>query len=153
MFVATNAFHGDCPLDAEISVPYLGSPTRPPASAEEEKLVLLFNEEACRFDSLVGGKGSSLALLSSNIKTVPVECNVPAGFCVTVNAWKTQTKNNQEIGAIFQHLKDVATGVVEGKLEECCAKATKLLSSLPVDPFIEDCIREAVQVIPIFQHD
>ena len=147
IFVATNSFHGDCQLEAEVSVPYLSAPSREPSSAETEKLVLMFDEEACRFDSLVGGKGSSLALLSTNVKSFPVVCNVPPGFCVTVNAWKSQTKNNQEIVAVFKQLEDVATGVVEGKLEDICTKAAKLLSSAAVDPFIQDCIREAMQVI------
>uniref|UniRef100_A0A0P6DHG3 Phosphoenolpyruvate synthase n=1 Tax=Daphnia magna TaxID=35525 RepID=A0A0P6DHG3_9CRUS len=147
VFVATNVFHGECPLEPEASVPYLSAPTRQPSSAELEKLVLLFDEEACRFDSLVGGKGSSLALLSSDLKKVPVECKVPAGFCVTVNAWKAQLKNNEEVGAVFKHLEDVATGVVEGKLEESCAQAEKLVSSVPVDALLQDCIREALQEI------
>ncbi|KAI9559139.1 hypothetical protein GHT06_015928 [Daphnia sinensis] len=145
VFVATNVFHGDCPLEAEVSVPYLSAPRRQPSSAEVEKLVLLFNEEACRFDGLVGGKGSSLALLSSDIKKVPVECKVPAGFCVTVNAWKAQLKNNEQVAAVFKQLEDVATGVVEGKLEDCCAQAEKLVSSVPVDSLLQDCIREALQ--------
>lgn len=147
MLVATHFYDGNCPLESEESVPYLSAPTRQPSSAELEKLVLLFDEEACRFDSLVGGKGSSLALLSSDLKKVPVECKVPAGFCVTVNAWKAQLKNNEEVGAVFKHLEDVATGVVEGKLEESCAQAEKLVSSVPVDALLQDCIREALQVI------
>ena len=144
---ATDTFHGDCPVKAEVSVPYLSAPSREPSSTETEKLVLMFDEEACRFDSLVGGKGSSLALLSTNVKSFPVACNVPSGFCVTVNAWKSQTKNNQEIVAVFKQMEDVATGVVEGKLEDVCTKAAKLMSSVAVDPFIQDCIREAMQVI------
>uniref|UniRef100_A0A0N8BPI2 Phosphoenolpyruvate synthase n=1 Tax=Daphnia magna TaxID=35525 RepID=A0A0N8BPI2_9CRUS len=147
MLVATHFYDGNCPLESEESVPYLSAPTRQPSSAELEKLVLLFDEEACRFDSLVGGKGSSLALLSSDLKKVPVECKVPAGFCVTVNAWKAQLKNNEEVGAVFKHLEDVATGVVEGKLEESCAQAEKLVSSVPVDALLQDCIREALQEI------
>ncbi|XP_045028647.1 putative phosphoenolpyruvate synthase [Daphnia magna] len=147
MLVATHFYDGNCPLESEESVPYLSAPTRQPSSAELEKLVLLFEEEACRFDSLVGGKGSSLALLSSDLKKFPVECKVPAGFCVTVNAWKAQLKNNEEVGAVFKHLEDVATGVVEGKLEESCAQAEKLVSSVPVDALLQDCIREALQDI------
>jgi phosphoenolpyruvate synthase/pyruvate phosphate dikinase len=146
IFVSTKVFHGNCPVENEVSVPYLSAPNRVPSSSETEKLVLLFNEEACRFDSLVGGKGSSLALLSSNSRKAPVGCQVPAGFCVTVNAWKVQTKNNEEIGAVFKQLEDVATGVVEGKLEECCTKAEKLVASLSVDNFVQDCIKEALQV-------
>ena len=146
IFVSTKVFHGNCPIENEVSVPYLSAPNRVPSSSETEKLVLLFNEEACRFDSLVGGKGSSLALLSSNSRKAPVGCQVPAGFCVTVNAWQVQTKNNEDIGAVFKQLEDVATGVVEGKLEECCTKAEKLVASLSVDTFVQDCIKEALQV-------
>jgi phosphoenolpyruvate synthase/pyruvate phosphate dikinase len=129
-----------------VSVPNLSAPNREPSSSETEKLVLLFNEEACRFESLVGGKGSSLALLSSNSRKAPVGCQIPAGFCVTVNAWKCQTKSSEDIGAVFKQLEDVATKVVEGNLEECCTKAEKLVASLPVDAFVQDCVKEALQV-------
>jgi hypothetical protein len=50
------------------------------------------------------------------------------------------------VQAVFKKLEDVATGVVEGKLEECCIKAEELVASLPVDTFVQDCIREALQV-------
>lgn len=146
IFVATNAFHGDCPLDAEISVPYLRGPSRKPSSVESEKTVLIFDEEACGFESLVGGKGSSLAVLKSNAKTFPTPCNVPTGLCVTVYAWKMQTAKNAVLQAAFQLLKDVATGVQEGRLEESCNQAKNLLSSTPVDAKILTDIREALKV-------
>jgi hypothetical protein len=146
VLVNTNVFHGYCPIANEVSVPYLSAPNREPSSSETEKLVLLFNEEACRFESLVGGKGSSLALLSSNSRKAPVVCQVPAGFCVTVNAWKAQTQNNRDIEEVFLQLEDVATGVVKGKLEDFCIKAENLVASLPVNTFVQDCIKEALQV-------
>ena len=146
VLVNTNVFHGYCPIANEVSVPYLSVPNREPSSSETEKLVLLFNEEACRFESLVGGKGSSLALLSSNSRKAPVVCQVPAGFCVTVNAWKAQTQNNRDIEEVFLQLEDVATGVVKGKLEEFCIKAENLVASLSVNTFVQDCIKEALQV-------
>lgn len=146
LFLATNTYHGHCPVENQVSVPYMGPPSRQPTSAEVEKLVLLFNEEACRFDSLVGGKGSSLALLSSNVKDMPVECKVPIGFCVTVNAWNAQIKGNKKLQLAFNKLQDVAKGIVDGQLQDCCTEACKQLSSAPVDSNVQDCIREALQV-------
>lgn len=146
ILVATKTYHDYCPLSAEVSVPHLGAACSKLSSAQSEKLVLGFNEEACRLDSLVGGKGSSLALLSSNAKSFPIKCQVPDGFCVTVNAWKVQTSNNEDIDVVFKRLQDVATGVVEGKLEECCTQAENFVSSLPVDPKIQDNIRKALKV-------
>ena len=40
LFMATNTFHGHCPLgDPEVSLPHLTAPARPPTSAENEKMV------------------------------------------------------------------------------------------------------------------
>ena len=152
LFLVTNTYHGECSLESQVSVPYMGAPLREPTSAETEKLVLLFNEEACRFDSLVGGKGSSLALLSSNVRDMPIQCNVPVGFCVTVNAWNAQIRGNEKLKLAFKQLEDVAKGVINGQLQDCCDQVTKQLSSAPVNSFVKDCIREALQVICICQN-
>ena len=145
-FIATSTFDGDCPLGPETSVPYLSAPKRQPSSAETEKLVLLFNKEACRFDSLVGGKGSSLALLTSIGKNEPVNCSVPSGFCVTTNAWNRQIKSSESIDNALKTIKDIAIGTIQGNLEDSCKNARKMFSSTPVDSFVQDCIREALQV-------
>ena len=146
-FMATNTFHGHCPSETPESLPYLTAPSRPLTSAENEKLVLLFAEEACRFECLVGGKGSSLALMSSLDSSADgVKFTIPAGFCVTVDAWKRQIEGNDEIKTALKQVDQVAKGVVEGKMEESCTDAVNLLTKAPVDPLIQDCIREALQV-------
>ena len=107
--------------------------------------VLMFHEEACRFESLVGGKGSSLALLS-NHGSADVKFTVPAGFCLTVSAWNRQIAANEDIQNALKQVEKVAKGVVEGKMEESCERVSKLIASAPVDSMIQDCIREALQV-------
>jgi len=52
--------------ESETSLPYLCQPTRSLLPAEAAELVLRFDQEACRFEATVGGKGASLALLSSH---------------------------------------------------------------------------------------
>lgn len=108
-------------------------------------MLLLFNEEACRFESLVGGKGSSLALLSS-YKDIPFECVVPKGFCLTVSAWKRQINENKDLLLPLKALKEVGKGVLDGQLEEYCREASVLVATAPVDSLIQDCIIEALNV-------
>lgn len=149
LLINTNTFHGVCPLEPELSIPYLIAPSRKPTLGETEKLVLLFNEEACRFDGLVGGKGASLAVLSSNVQSSPVNCSVPLGFCVTANAWKTQTASDEKLQSLFKRLEDAAKEPVDGNLKESCDEAVKYLSSVPINSFVKDCVREALQVITV----
>ena len=146
LLITTNTFHGHCPMDAQVSSPYLAAPSRFLTSAEQEKLVLLFSEEACQYESLVGGKGSSLALMSSASKRMSVDCTVPSGFCLTVNAWKRQIDENKDLLLKLNELQEVAKGLVQGSLEETCKETSAALASAPVDSFVRDCIREALQV-------
>lgn len=144
LLINTNTFHGTTPLEPELSIPYHVAPPRKPTQPEAEKLVLLFNEEACRFDELVGGKGASLAVLSSN--DLPIECTVPLGFCVTANAWRTQTSHDEALMNLFKKLEDVAKGTAEGDLKESCDEASNYLLKVPINPFVKDCVKEALQV-------
>lgn len=143
LLINTSTFHGTCPLEPELSIPYHVAPTRKPTQTECEKLVLLFNEEACRFEELVGGKGASLAVLSSNVDSSPVRCTVPLGFCVTLAAWNTQTKD-EKLQSLLKELQDSTRDGAD--LKERCEKASKYLAEAPVDSFVKDCIREALQV-------
>ena len=150
LFISTETYNGHCPLDVQTSLPFLAQPSRSLTVEETEKLVVLFNEEACRYESLVGGKGASLALLSSNLKSMPIECNVPQGFCVTVHAWKKQIDGNKDVQLKLDELDQVGRGVLQGPLGEHCQEASDLLAAAPVDPFIQDSIRQALHVnIPL----
>lgn len=146
LLTTTYTYHGHCPLDAQVSTPYFAPPNRSLTSAEHEKVVLLFNEEACQFDELVGGKGSSLALMSCNSSKMPIDCTVPSGFCLTVNAWKRQVDGNEGVLLKLKELEDVGKGLIQGQLENSCKEASALLASAPVDSYIQDCLREALQV-------
>lgn len=150
ILMSTRAYHGDCHLAPERSISYLSQPNRQPTSSESQKLALLFSEEACRFDSLVGGKGSSLALLAASVDNSPVTCRVPSGFCVTLEAWSRQTVGTH-FHTVFHNLENVANGVVDGHLEECCSKAQKLLLETPVDPSVREHVLEALQVTPFLE--
>lgn len=86
----------------------------------------------------MGGKGSSLALLSTTVGSSPVPCSVPAGFCLTVGAWKAQTRGNEELQDLFKQVQSLEN------LEDACSRASKLLGETPVIPFIQDCIKEAL---------
>lgn len=148
LFLATNTFKGQSLLTTtEVSLPYLSSPQRPITLTEASKSILLFSDEACSFERLVGGKGSSLGLLYRAVHSPPVPCRVPAGFCVTVSAWKTQTHANKDLQNIFEQYLQIAKRQVEdNQLQEWCIKASEILKTTPVVPLIQDCIREALMV-------
>lgn len=130
------------------SLTYLSSPKRELTDAEIEKLVVSFYEEACQFQKLVGGKASSLALLSTlRMKDdLPVSFIVPNGFCLTVKAWEAQMKNNSEIQCALQGVEKVAKSPLKEELQEACHKAAALLDSTQVDSKIQDCIRKYFEV-------
>lgn len=146
LFISTNTYNGHSPLDVQASLPYLAGPSRSLTEVESEKVVLLFNEEACRYEHLVGGKGCSLALLSASSKSMPIECTVPQGFCITVNAWKRQIDGNEDVQLKLDHLDQAGRGVIQGQLEEYCEEASNLLAATPVDSFIQDSVRDALHV-------
>lgn len=123
------------------------APTRGPSKSEQEKLVLMFNEEACKFESLVGGKGSSLAVLSTLMtENQAITFSVPQGFCVAVKAWNVQTRDNGAIQSALEQVEKAATDTAKSHLEEACQRATSLIRSKPVDAIIQDCIRASLEV-------
>lgn len=145
--VSTQLYDGECPLGKEASLPLLSAPDREALPAESEKLVLLFNEEACRFEGLVGGKGASLSLLTSTMDNSPVDCQVPAGFCVTLSAWKLQMLKQDNVRIMFKNIEEAANRLVEKNLEDLCSKASSLIADLPVDPVIQTEIKSALKVV------
>lgn len=145
-FMATKTFHGHCPLggESETSLPYLCQPTRSLLPAEAAELVLRFDQEACRFEATVGGKGASLALLSSH-QDQSSDYTVPTGFCVTVAAWQRQLAASDAVQAAVMQLEKVARGLQEGDLQEHCQKTAELMAAAPVDATVRDSLRQALQ--------
>ena len=66
--------------------------------------VVYFNDGKCQNENIVGGKGFSLAMLTSVIDTDFV---VPKGFCVTVFALELQLHRHKELQEIINDIENV----------------------------------------------
>lgn len=84
----------------------------------------MFGEDEARSVLIAGGKGASLALLSSiqisNVDEKDVEFVVPRGFVVSVSAFDLQVGRNSNLRGLIKSVKDVAYGIEDGKLQDIC---------------------------------
>ena len=165
LLTVTNTFHGDCPLQMNISVPYLASPKRAITTAERQKIVLSLDEESCSFEELVGAKAASLALLRSGLREAPVAYSVPDGFCLTAAAWRRQLNALPQVRLRFKswqlcqcftsllccQVKDTLericrlAGAGSGDLEEACDEVCRMISQVSIDDHIVECVDEVLR--------
>lgn len=82
--------------------------------------------------ALAGGKGANLGELS-RIGGI----QVPAGFCVTTEAYKEITASNNEFHALLDHLAALQTHNTK-EISETSAQIRKLIEETPVPKHIED---------------
>src|SRR5579862_2828881 len=75
---------------------------------------------------LAGGKGANLGELS-RIKGI----QVPEGFCVTTEAYKKITENNQELNSLLDELTRLKTEDRE-KIREISAKIRIAIERIPI---------------------
>ncbi|KAG1682236.1 putative phosphotransferase YvkC [Nymphon striatum] len=69
----------------------------------ESKNILEFSEEYCQSSKLVGGKGSSLAML----KQIKSDFLVPDGFCITVSANNKHVLENEQLKKKIDRISDI----------------------------------------------
>ncbi|MHA4808852.1 phosphoenolpyruvate synthase [Flavitalea flava] len=84
----------------------------------------------------VGGKGANLGELSG-IKGI----RVPEGFCITTEAYKKITGNNQELNSLLDELTELKTEDRE-KINEIGAKIRRQIESIPLDKEIAEEIAD-----------
>ncbi|KAG1649810.1 putative phosphoenolpyruvate synthase [Nymphon striatum] len=90
------------------------SPEKVTSEETKRKNVLLFTDSACTNSALTGGKGSSLAILSSISEELFV---VPQGFCITISAYDDHLQNNPNIVSVIKDVTDVCS-LFSTELEE-----------------------------------
>src|SRR5690349_9804217 len=81
--------------------------------------------------ALAGGKGASLGELS-RLDGI----QVPAGFCVTTNAYKEITASNKELNSLLDHLAALQTHNTK-EISEASAKIRKVIEETSVPKHIE----------------
>ena len=82
--------------------------------------------------ALAGGKGANLGELS-RIEGI----QVPAGFCVTTEAYKEFTASNKEFNSLVDHLATLQTHDTK-EISETSAKIRKLIEETSIPKHIED---------------
>ena len=101
--------------------------------------ILSFQEiDRTRF-SVAGGKGANLGELSG-IKGI----RVPEGFCVTTDAYKKITENNQELHSLLDELNHLK-GEERKKIGEISANIRQVIEGTTIPKDITEEICRAVQ--------
>ncbi|KAG1649799.1 hypothetical protein GQR58_028618 [Nymphon striatum] len=100
------------------------SPEKVTSEETKRKNVLLFTDSACTNSALTGGKGSSLAILSSISEELFV---VPQGFCITISAYDDHLQNNPNIVSVIKDVTDVCRGQIEGDIQQLSKNILKMI--------------------------
>ncbi|XP_022901029.2 rifampicin phosphotransferase-like [Onthophagus taurus] len=109
----------------------------------QEILVRSLMSVECLDGALTGGKGNSLALLSTIISN---EFTVPPGFVVTTTCFRKFLAENLNLTESIKTLEEVCCGVIEGNPEDVCKNTVELFKDARISPeltkILEDEIKE-----------
>ncbi|KZC06953.1 putative phosphoenolpyruvate synthase [Dufourea novaeangliae] len=114
---------------------------QPYVHVERSDYVVRFDDGKCQNENIVGGKGFSLAVLTS-IKDG--DFIVPKGFCVTVFALELQLHTHTELQNVIKDIERVSVGKKEGDLQQYCEKAKQIIQSTPVVDEVKGAILKAM---------
>ena len=94
--------------------------------------VLSFQEIDKTKISMVGGKGANLGELSRI-----TEILVPEGFCVTTEAYKKITENNEELKGLLDELSHFGVEDIE-KIREISSEIRKVIEGITIPEVISE---------------
>ncbi|XP_033208462.1 putative phosphoenolpyruvate synthase isoform X2 [Belonocnema kinseyi] len=120
----------------------LSNSLRPNLMKVSTNFVLSFREETCQNEELVGGKGSSLALLTS-IETN--EFSVPQGFCITAPALKYQIDSCENLSQAIDDLEKLHINQKTEVLKNYCERIVSLLESTSIIAPVRETILKALK--------
>ncbi|KAK1124993.1 hypothetical protein K0M31_006330 [Melipona bicolor] len=112
------------------------------SAVQKNDYVIYFNDGKCQNENIVGGKGYSLAMLTS---VKDAEFVVPKGFCVTVFALELQLCTHKELQKVINDIEGVSVGKKDGDLQKYCDEATRIIESTPVVDEVKDAILKAIE--------
>ncbi|XP_046747290.1 uncharacterized phosphotransferase YvkC-like isoform X2 [Diprion similis] len=108
---------------------------------EVDLYTVSFKDRICQSETVVGGKGSSIALLTS----IPhKEFIVPSGFCITTAALNLHIEKNEALANAVTYVKNVSAGILKADLKVACEKAVELFEQTPILEPIQAAIRKSV---------
>ncbi|XP_012227531.1 rifampicin phosphotransferase-like [Linepithema humile] len=116
--------------------------TRPDTFAQKDKYILHFTDKQCQNENVVGGKGYSLAVLTS---IVTDDFAVPEGFCITSLALERQLQHHQQLQDSIADIVDISCGRKKEDLRSYCEKAVSIIQSTPVEEEIVKVILEGLE--------
>ncbi|XP_046625804.1 uncharacterized protein LOC124307780 isoform X1 [Neodiprion virginianus] len=131
-------YNGPSPLKPVGKIPHLLPSKLKP---EVDLYTVSFKDRICQSETAVGGKGSSIALLTS----IPhKEFIVPLGFCITTAALNLQIEKNEPLANAVTYVKNVSAGILKADLKVACEKAVALFEQIPIIEPIQAAIRQSV---------
>ncbi|EZA62576.1 Putative phosphoenolpyruvate synthase [Ooceraea biroi] len=125
---------------AKFPVPRIQYLTRPDTFAQKDKYTLLFDDKQCQNESVVGGKGYSLAVLTSVADDD--DFIVPQGFCVTRLALERQLRHYKQLEELIADIVDISCCKKKEDLKTYCQKAVDIIQETPVEGEIRKAILE-----------
>ncbi|KAF4524984.1 hypothetical protein B566_EDAN011912 [Ephemera danica] len=136
-------YRGRCPVP---QVPVVGQLVASPWETKDHgihPLVCRLQDHAAHAEQLAGGKGASLALLSTVQDKGFV---VPTGFCVTTAAYAKQLASSTLLQAAIVNIKEISTGQKDGDFKIACEKTVKAFEET-------EMLKEIKAAIDVFLKD
>ncbi|XP_066587507.1 rifampicin phosphotransferase-like isoform X2 [Prorops nasuta] len=112
------------------------------AYVQSSEYIIALNDRKCQDKNLVGGKGASLALLSTMNYA---ELIVPAGFCITVYAYQLQLKTDHNLQCRIKEIENICNGKTKNDLKKYCDEIVLFLSSIEILEKLRNIIIEALE--------
>ncbi|CAL7941056.1 unnamed protein product [Xylocopa violacea] len=136
-------YNGPCQAQPNRQLQFLKQPS---TSVQRDDYVVHFDDRKCQNENIVGGKGFSLAMLTS-IKDA--DFAVPKGFCVTVFALELQLHTYKELQNAINDIENVCVGKKEGDLQKYCDEAMRIIESTPIVNVVKDAILLAIEKLEL----
>ncbi|XP_076758037.1 rifampicin phosphotransferase-like [Xylocopa sonorina] len=136
-------YNGPCQAEPSRQLKFLKQPS---VHVQRDDYVVHFDDSKCQNENIVGGKGISLAMLTS-IKDA--DFVVPKGFCVTVFALELQLHTYKELQSAINDVENVCVGKKDGDLQKYCDEAMRIIESTPVVNEVKDAILLAVEKLEL----
>ncbi|XP_018056708.1 PREDICTED: uncharacterized protein LOC108692779 isoform X2 [Atta colombica] len=138
------------PRQIQTSITKIQRITQPDTFAQKNKYILHFDDKQCQNESVVGGKGYSLAILTS-IDTD--DFAVPPGFCVTSLALERQLQHHKQLQNLVNDIIDISCCKKKKDLESCCQKAVSIIQDTPVEKEIAEMILQGLKELESFVNE
>ncbi|KYN05755.1 putative phosphoenolpyruvate synthase, partial [Cyphomyrmex costatus] len=128
------------PKQTQTSIAKIQRITPPDAFMQNDKYVLHFDDKHCQNESVVGGKGYSLAILTS----IDIDDVLPQGFCITSLALERQLQHHKQLQNLIDDIVNISCKKEED-LESYCQKAVSIIQGTPVEKEIAKMILRSLE--------